>query len=302
MALPEPYALPHPGPPPEPPELPEGAPRPRKARGGWRRVPAPWPAWTAPVALLVGFTATFVGGAVIIAAAAVGGADFEDPPPGVLIASTVFQDVALIGSAWIFARIKSAATPWHFGFRPPRVWISVGLVVAGYFVFLMLTGIWIAVMDGLGVDVDSDNDLPGELGAEDSVVALIAVGLLVTVVAPIAEEVFFRGFFFTALRNWKGVPLATLLTGLVFGGIHVGSSPAVFLVPLAIFGAVLCLVYWLADSLLPCIVLHAINNSVAFGVSQDWGWQIPLVILGSMVGCGAVGLPLPRRAPRPQPA
>ena len=60
---------------------------------------------------------------------------------------------------------------------------------------------WVAI---LGVNPD-DSKLPDELGVKDSTVALLAVAFLVAVVAPIAEEFFFRGFFFSALRNWKGL-------------------------------------------------------------------------------------------------
>ena len=43
-----------------------------------------------------------------------------------------------------------------------------------------------------------------------------------------------------------------------------------FLVPLGVFGALLCLLYYRTGSLLPCMVLHALNNSLALGVSQSW--------------------------------
>ena len=35
-------------------------------------------------------------------------------------------------------------------------------------------------------------------------------------------------------------------------------------------------------SLYPCIGLHCANNSVAFGVSQDWTWGIPVLFVASM--------------------
>ena len=53
------------------------------------------------------------------------------------------------------------------------------------------------------------------------------------------------------------------------------------LVPLAAFGFVLCLLYAKTRSLLPAISLHALNNSLALGVSIGWSWQIPLLMLGS---------------------
>jgi len=114
-------------------------------------------------------------------------------------------------------------------------------------------------------------------------VALVAVTILVCVIAPMAEEFFFRGYFFSALRNWRGLWPAAILTGLVFGGIHAGSAPVGFLVPLAFFGFLLCLIYNATRSLYPCIATHCINNSIAFGVGEHWGWEIPVVLAGSLL-------------------
>jgi uncharacterized protein len=106
----------------------------------------------------------------------------------------------------------------------------------------------------------------------------------------VAEEFFFRGFFFTSLRAWKGVWPAAIITGLVFGAIHVGSAEAVFLLPLAFFGFALCVVYHRTGSLYPCIALHCVNNSLAFGVSQNWGWEtvVLLVTALSLISLGAL--------------
>jgi membrane protease YdiL (CAAX protease family) len=102
------------------------------------------------------------------------------------------------------------------------------------------------------------------------------------VIAPVCEEFFFRGFFFTALRSWCGPWVAAVITGLVFGGIHAASAPVGDLVPLAFFGFVLCLVYWKTGSLYPCIALHALNNTLAVGQTEHWSWQIPLLIIGAL--------------------
>ncbi|MGI8595289.1 MAG: CPBP family intramembrane glutamic endopeptidase, partial [Solirubrobacteraceae bacterium] len=206
-----------------------------------------------------------------------------------------FQDVCRIGSAPLLAPPTGAGSPWHFGLLPTRFGVAIGWLVAAYVSFLALTAAYLAFMQALGVKVDSQDELPKELGADESTVALVLVGVLVTVAAPIAEELFFRGFFFTALRRWKGVGVAAAITGAVFGLIHVGSSPPEFLAPLALFGVLLCLLYWRTGSLFPCIVLHAVNNSVAFGASRDWTWQIPLVVLGSLTILALVLAPFAKR-------
>jgi membrane protease YdiL (CAAX protease family) len=103
-----------------------------------------------------------------------------------------------------------------------------------------------------------------------------------------AEEFFFRGFYFTALRNWKGLWPAAILTGITFGAIHVGSSPVGYLVPLAVLGFLLCLLYVRTGSLYPCIALHCTNNSIAFGVSQHWGWEILVLLVGSLAAIALI--------------
>jgi hypothetical protein len=282
---PPPLTQPHPGPPPALPELPDGA----------RPAPPRWAAWTAPVALVAGFGAAIVGYILIGVVGAFAGASLEDPPPAVQISATVLQDLALIGSALLFARLAAPPRAWQFGLRPTRFWPGVGLVVAAWLGFIVFSAAWVSLLG-----ISERDDLPDQLGADESTVALLAVAILVCVVAPIAEEFFFRGYFFTALRSWKGPWAAAVLTGIVFGGIHAGSAPVGYLVPLVVFGFILCLLYWRTGSLYPCIVLHCLNNSVAFGVSQGWGWQIPVVMLGSVALIALVLLPFARSGSAPR--
>jgi len=197
---PPPVAFPQPGPPPELPELPEGlSPQPR------------WPAWTAPVALIAAFVIAIFGAILIGAIAAAAGASLDHPPPSVEILATAFQDAALIGSALLFARISRRPRPWQFGLRATRFWPAVGWTALAWISFIVFSAVWVTALD-----IKSRDRLPDQLGADQSTVALLAVAVLVCVIAPIAEEVFFRGYFFTALRSWKGVWPAAILTGLAF--------------------------------------------------------------------------------------
>jgi membrane protease YdiL (CAAX protease family) len=87
------------------------------------------------------------------------------------------------------------------------------------------------------------------------------------------EEFLFRGFIFTALRNWRGTLPAAVITGLVFGGVHVTSAPALDLIPLAGLGFGLCLLYRRTGSLYPCMAAHSLNNSIAFAGLEGWSLQ-----------------------------
>lgn len=276
---------PAPAPPPslhEAPELPEGIERPPRAdRPAWK----PWTAW---VGLIAAFGAALVGALCVGIVGALAGADFDDPTPAVNIGATVVQDLCLVAAAILFAGMAGRPLPAQFGLRPTSPWKALGWMVATFVAFYVITLIWVAIVGG---DPD-DEKLPDELGADRSTFALLAVAFLVSVVAPIAEEFFFRGFFYGALRNWRGVLPAAIITGLVFGAIHAGSADWEFLLPLGVFGFLLCLLRERTGSLYPCIVLHCANNSLAFGVSQDWGWEIPVLFVAalSLISLAAVAV------------
>lgn len=263
-----PPAYVHPGPPPELPERPEGLPPLRTGADTWK----PWTAWLAIAAALAVPLVLGIFAGIGVAAA---GGDLEELPPGVLIGLTFAQDVGFILAPLLLATwLATRPTAADFGLRKPnRVWLAIGLLFAVYVGFIVLSGIWV---EALGID--QEDTLPDELGVEDSTVNLVLVLILVTVMAPVAEELLFRGYMYRALRNWRGVWPAAIISGIVFGGIHVGSSPIGFVVPLAILGVGLALLYHWTGSLYLPVALHALNNSIAFGASQDWGWQIAATI------------------------
>jgi len=244
--------------------------RPR-GRAGWR----PWTAWAA---ILTGFGATVFGGMLVAIVATIMGASVSDPSPGVKIGLTFFQNLALIGAALLFASMTGRPAGPDFGLRRTRLWRAVGLLLAIWVGFYAVSAVWVAALG-----LDERQTLPDELGIAGSTLNLVLVVVLITVVAPIGEELFFRGYFFGALRNWKGFLPAALITGIVFGAIHIGSAPIGFTVPLAVFGFGLCLLYERTRSLYPCIALHALNNSVALGLTQKWTWEILPTMVGSVI-------------------
>ena len=253
-----------------------------------------WHPWSAPVALVSALILAIVGGLVLtLAAVAFGAGEIDDTPPGVLMGATFVQDLGFIAAAIVFARLTGPVFARQFGLRRTRFWPAVGWVLLLYVAFGAFGALWQLV-----VEIEED-DVLEQLGADDSNVALAFALLLVCVAAPVVEEFFFRGFFYGALRNWRGIWPAAILTGVVFGGIHLGGSPIGAIVPLMVFGFGLCLLYERTGSLYPCIAVHAINNAIAFSVLNEWTWQVPLVIAGALAACFAIALPAARRWPPP---
>jgi uncharacterized protein len=86
--------------------------------------------------------------------------------------------------------------------------------------------------------------------------------LLIVIAAPISEEVCFRGMLFGGLRErWPRIA-AALLSGLIFGALHAITGISA-VPPLIAFGLILALLYEKTGSIVPGILLHMLNNSVA---------------------------------------
>lgn len=137
--------------------------------------------------------------------------------------------------------------------------LAIGLGVAGWFLYILL-----AVPLGQLVQPDQQ-DITDTLGVDrGSTLQLIATGALVVVGAPIAEELFFRGFVFGGLRNAMPVWAAVVLSSALFGLLHLSSGNLAVAAQLTLFGAVLAVLYQRTDSLWTPIIAHAINNTLAF--------------------------------------
>jgi membrane protease YdiL (CAAX protease family) len=245
----------------------------------------------APAALLGGLVLAAIGGLIVDLPAAAFGVNITSKhiPGGLEIADTVVQDIAFILVAVLFARMGGRTVrAWQFGLRPPRLrmlW-TVLLPLALFLVFLIFSVIWAGILDE-----NTKEKILEQLGANEGTSLLLLSAALTCVVAPICEEFLFRGFIFTALRNWKGTWPAAIITGLLFGGVHVGSAPAVDLVPLAVLGFGLCLLYRVTGSLYPCIAAHSLNNSIAYGSLESWSFlEVIALIAGSLLLIGAIVL------------
>jgi membrane protease YdiL (CAAX protease family) len=99
--------------------------------------------------------------------------------------------------------------------------------------------------------------LGSELSWPRFFVTLLGAGLL----APVAEELFFRGFLYTALRQRLGIAAAATISSLVFAVGHIDALGVV--AASFIMGIALALVYEYTRSLWVAIAIHAFNNSLA---------------------------------------
>jgi membrane protease YdiL (CAAX protease family) len=180
--------------------------------------------------------------------------------PDVLVASIFFQ-LLLMGmvAGFVVWRVKLA--DW-LGLRW-RTWPLV-LAIAPLTVFFMwcfmgalhLSG-WNAWLErSLGIESMQKAVKLLQEAKDPLVVVLMAVAAVI--VAPVAEEVVFRGYLYPAAKRFCGPAGAIVFSSLVFAAAH---GNVVALLPLFALAVILCLLYEFTGSIWACISVHFLFNA-----------------------------------------
>jgi uncharacterized protein len=152
--------------------------------------------------------------------------------------------------------------PLHLAFVP---FLVGGLVTILYVLALQqwLPGLYKSYMEAAeqmqGISLLSDP------------IELLLLFISVVILAPIVEEIVFRGIFFNLLNKKRSALTAMIISSLVFGFLH-----AETMVPTAVIGFILCFIYHRTGSLLLVMAGHMVNNLIAFSLPLLIGDSDPL--------------------------
>jgi membrane protease YdiL (CAAX protease family) len=173
--------------------------------------------------------------------------------------SVLILDGAFVAAPLLFCFARYKLGWSALGMRPfaSYHWWIPAVVAGGAYV---ATIAYVAVLAGLGFTPEQDTEQ-----LFDSTVVLPATGIATVIIAPLAEEIFFRGFVFTGLIRHLGAYGAMAASGLLFAMFHVQDAHSAALVPpFAIIGALFAYVYYRTGSLWTSIGAHFVFNSISF--------------------------------------
>jgi len=169
---------------------------------------------------------------------------------------------------WYFLRTKQLSFKL-LGLIKPR-WADVGYTLLAFGAYFLVYGILLSLATTLVPSLDLNQKQELGFDAQQNLAGLIMVFLALVVLAPLTEEVLFRGFILQGLRSrWAFLPSA-LLTSVVFGTAHLmgGSQGAALLwvagLDTLVLSMVLCYLREKTGGLWAGIGLHALKNSIAF--------------------------------------
>ena len=170
--------------------------------------------------------------------------------------------LALMGTALIFAltdaggSLRGALQRLGLGSMTRR---ALGMAVLAWLTYLVIAMFLTPLLE------PQQEDVTNELGADEStVLSAIFAGILIVIIAPLSEELFFRGFMYAGLR--RALPLwpAAVISALIWGSLHLSGGNVGVALQLSVFGVVLAFLYERSGTLWAPIIAHLINNALAF--------------------------------------
>lgn len=223
----------------------------------WQQgVVSPLPIWT----LLVGIVLTF--GALVVA--------HSLPQAQMVFAGLAIWEAAqalLLAGLLVVGRAQNSLRPVvDFGFtrRPARAAFD-GLK----YYFAWLPSIWLLALAGklvysiisaaAGYPAEAEGGPIEEIIApEYGIWGPLALLILAVGLAPLFEELFFRGFLYGALRRWLSAPGAMVVSAALFAVVH----PVPNHVPIFFLGLLLAYIYEKTGNLLAAMVVHFTHNLI----------------------------------------
>jgi membrane protease YdiL (CAAX protease family) len=208
------------------------------------------------MAWIIGLVVSVVASAVVIGIADIPSDDVSDDI-GVLLASVVGQGIGIIGSLWIIARWKGRGSlRADFGFvvrARDWVWLAAGI---GLQLATTIALLPISELHGKGDAQEVVKQFEDARGLQ-----VVLFSLVVVLVAPVAEELLFRGALLRCLLRRTTPAWSVFLSALVFALVHPLSSPtigSVMAVPaLLLLGVVSASAAVRTGNLSASILLHA---------------------------------------------
>lgn len=180
------------------------------------------------------------------------GGDISSVQTDVLAPSFFLSILLMVGYLCKFGYISREKVTWSI---VSPTYLALTLVAT-------LSGIW--VLDTLM----SYMHLPDLMKASFDILQSGWVGILaIAVVGPVLEELLFRGAVTKVLLQKYSPTKAILFSALIFGIFHINP---VQVVGASIIGLLLAWIYYKTASLIPCILIHILNNSLSVYLSLHY--------------------------------
>lgn len=154
--------------------------------------------------------------------------------------------------------------------KPKRLsWHDVGLnhfplnywgPIAGWTVVLIIVSILLVLamaLVGIGVENSKTESIQSHITPVNFLIAFVSA----SIISPLYEEIFYRGFLYRLLRSKLGITIGMLVSSFIFMIVHL---PTYNVLPVTfVSGLVFSWTYEKTGSVIPGIVIHGTFNGIA---------------------------------------
>lgn len=180
-----------------------------------------------------------------------------------MIWALVITEIFLLGLLWLYLRKGDRMAAVHLD-RWSKMPLILTVGIAAILIGAGLGFNW-AYSEYVVPNIEVQAELRRLFAAiPDTVPNSVLLFVTIAVVAPLLEEILFRGLLQNALSKRLPVWAAIALSALIFGAMHMDFYA---MPPLVLMGAIFGVIYHLTGSLRVTIVLHMINNAAALALS-----------------------------------
>jgi len=179
---------------------------------------------------------------------------------GTLVVGALLSGAYLLvlAGVWLVARVRGVGFAEAVGLRRASAGAYVGGALLAVVAGRLAAGVWGVALEYFGVNNPGESIDPSRVFPPTPVGIAMAF-LVVVVLAPLAEEVLFRGVVLSALYRRWGTAVAILGSSVLFSAMHV--SP-VAIVPVFVLALILGWLFVRTRSLTVCVVAHSVFNGV----------------------------------------
>ena len=147
------------------------------------------------------------------------------------------------------------------GLRGLFTWTDIGMGVIGFILSmiaaLIVTAIAAAIFPWIDMEQAQEVGYDNISGFKDMMMAFLAL----VVIAPVAEEIVFRGWLYGRLRRHTWAIPAILLTSVAFGAAHGQWNVGITVGVMSVF---MCLIREMTGTVYGGIIVHMLKNGLAF--------------------------------------
>ena len=182
-----------------------------------------------------------------------------------LALTTGVNELALLVTVLLWIRLVHKQRARALGFKgltAANAGMGIGIGLAGLLVAGIISQVQAAIIQSF---THRTVEAPKQITLQHNpqAISLAIIALSVVVLAPLAEEAFFRGFIFRRLAQRYRVGVAIVVSAVIFGLAHL--IPLV-MIPIFGLGVLLASIVYARKSIVPSIFAHATFNGIQIAI------------------------------------